>query len=509
MAARFTLLFTGIFLLTAWFSQIPHWLNLPPVSIHQWRQADGAALAWHYAQQPDFWQPSIFNLFENGDAHAVGELPLLYWLSGMLSKTFGFPGYPLRWIGLVLLYIGLWSFGWIMLRATRHPLLAALASGLLLTSPILNYYGPGFLPDAPAFCLVMVMAACLVRADERQSPGWVVLAGIFTVLAVLLKLSMAILPLALALIWILGKRRQVWRTHSLWQSHWPIWVMLGILLIVAGFRWWIAQYNAQHHTAYFLASTRPIWSYSPSFILETLNLFGRMALPVFISGGAWLFCLIAFYMLVKNWNQTAFTVRWAGMFSLLGSLGYFLLWFRMFREHDYYLLCLLILPAFLWWVSASLFSAKKMLLLLAGAWLLGLWQAGKVAESRLQLAFEPTSTLNLPPDAFLSDSTLTQFGIPPSARFLCPQDPSPNIALFALKRQGWTAYNFSHQIKADTLEKYCAGFGLTHLALRDSSLYGELYTRYFPEKIAVVRGWYLFGKSQVTPPDSPTAPFLK
>ncbi|MCB9331932.1 MAG: glycosyltransferase family 39 protein [Lewinellaceae bacterium] len=496
MILRYTGIFALFFTLTALASHYPDWLDLPPASIHQWRQADGAALAWNYARHPNLMAPEVCNLFSAADAHAVGEFPLLYWLSGCISRHLDRPEYPLRWIGLVLLFFGCWAFGWILLQLTRSPLLAAVGAGLLLGAPILVYYGPGFLPDAPAFCFVLLMAAGLFKADQMQSKGWLLAATVFATVAVLLKLSMAIGPLALVLSWLVAKKRDRWQSAPLWNSYWPLGAMLALVVLVLGFRWWVADYNAAHHTAYFLTTTRPIWNYSWPFILETFGLVGKSGLPVYASAGLYLGSMGTLWLLIQHWKTTPLFLRHVLLLTVLGSAGYFLLWFRMFREHDYYFLCLLAIPALLLLMGFRLavqrFSEKKLVFALGMLWLLGLGHNYYAQTKRLQLAFAPRTSENLPPDAFLPPDALTTAGIPVSARILCPQDPSPNIALLALQRQGWTAYNFGDRITADTLHKYQTTFNLTHLALRDTNLYSPFFRQFFPAKICEIQGWYLY-----------------
>jgi len=496
MTIRYAIIFALLFSLTALAGRYSTWLTLPPASTHQWRQADGAAIAANYARNPDFWAPEVSNLFYAGDAHAVGEFPILYWISGCISRYSEWPAYPLRWIGLLLLFVGCWAFGWMLLQMTRSPVLAALGAGLLLGAPILVYYGPNFLPDAPAFCFVLLMAACLFRADQMQHRGWLFAAALCAVLAILLKISMAIVPLALAATWILGKWQGRWRASPLWNSHWPAALLAGIAGTVPGFYGWAAAYNAGHQTAYFLTTTRPVWNYDWPFIRETLVMVGSTGLPVYASAGLYLACLAGLWFSWKQWKSTPLALRAILVFTTLGCAAYILLWFRMFREHDYYVLCLLALPALLLVMGLRLarqrFSEKKLAFALGLFWLLGLGHNQFILSKRLHLAFHPQTGENLPPEAFLSQYHLTEAGVPRSARVLCPQDPSPNIALLALQRQGWSAYNFGDRITADTLSKYQTHFGLTHLALRDTALYGPLYRRFFPERVCETRGWQVY-----------------
>lgn len=496
MLLRYTCGYTLLFGLLAFVSRYDVWLSLPPTSIHQWRQADGAAIAWHYAQNPDFSEVLICNLFQTGDAHAVGELPLLYWFSGLISYYWDWPTYPLRWVGLLLLFLGGWAFGWVILQQTRRSLPAMLGAGLLLTSPILAYYSPSFLPDAPAFCFVLMMMACLFRAEQKQSKGWLFAAGVAAILAISLKISATILPTALAATWGLGNWQRRWHSESIWSSRWPFLVIVGVCVAVLCVRWWIADYNALHHATYFLTSTRPIWRYDWPFIRETFGMIGRMGLPAYASAGLYLTCFGSLYLSLKRWKTTPFALRKIMALVALGSAVYVSLWFRMLREHDYYVLCLLAIPALLllngFRLAMLQYDEKRLAYALGFSLLLGIWHNHYVMTKRLHLAFHPQTSQNLPPEAFLSSRHLAEAGVPASAKVLCPQDPSPNIALLALQRHGWSAYNFGDRITADTLQKYHANFELTHLALRDTALYNPLYRQFFPIKVCEIGGWHLF-----------------
>ncbi len=498
MLLRYTLtlfLLTGISALVNRYNQ---WLSLPPVSIHQWRQADGEATVWHYAQGQGFGEPAIFNLFYADDNRAVGEFPVLYWLAGAWQRCMPHPAYPLRWIGLALMLFGAWVFGWMALRYCKHPVLAALFGVLLANAPILAYYSLGFLPDAPAFWCAILMLGCLWKAEENQQPRWLLLAAMAGTLAILLKISLAILPIALGLCWARGRWQGRWSAASLWSSPWPAVALAGSAFAVFSVRWWISAYNAAHHTGYFLATTRPVWDYDAQFIRETLALVLRSGLPVYANAGLYAALMAGVWLLWKHWKSLPVFLRELLVWCSLGSLGYFLLWFRMFREHDYYVVCLWALPALV--LLAGLKFARQywpdeqLVRVLSFLWLLGLLHTGYVMRKRLDLAFYPKNTLSLPPVAFLPNDALTEAGIPASARFLCPEDPSPNIALLALQRHGWTAYNFGDRITADTLAKYQAVFGLSHLALRDTALYTQLYRRYFHIKLRSTGGWHWYAR---------------
>lgn len=184
------------------------------------------------------------------------------------------------------------------------------------------------------------------------------------------------------------------------------------------------------------------------------------------------------------------------MFLAIASFSFLLIWFRMLREHDYYVICLLVFPALmlLLGIQQALrqFGERNILYALSFCWFMGVAHSHYLMSRRLQEAYFPRSTRNLPPQAFLHPNQLKEADIPDSARFLCPEDPSPNIALLALHRQGWSAYNFGNEIQNDTLQKYAGECGLSHLAIRDTMNYNPLYQDFFSVRLIEIGGWYIY-----------------
>ncbi|MBL7775088.1 MAG: hypothetical protein JNK89_03750, partial [Saprospiraceae bacterium] len=288
-----------------------------------------------------------------------------------------------------------------------------------------------------------------------------------------------------------------------WAGKWPPMVALVALVAIGGVRWWIALYNSAHRAMYFLTDIRPVWNYDWPFIRETFWQIGGFGAPAFASAGGYAALGLGLWLTWRNWEKTDRPVRAVLIFVVLGSLFYMVLWFRMLREHDYYFICLLALPAlvFLLGLKGALerWSLRRIIVGLTVFWLIGLGYTGLWQNDRLQQAFHPASSLNLPVSAFFPAENPDALGIPPAARLLCPEDPSPNIALLALRRHGWTAYNFGDRITADTLIKYQRHFGLSHLALRNRSNYSVLFKQYFPVTLGRVNGWHLYSTPERLP----------
>jgi hypothetical protein len=288
MTTRYNLLFCLLFGAMCVVYRYDQWLTLPPAAIHQWRQADGYALSAHYARGAAFHAPMQYNLFTNGDNQTVGELPLLYWIAGTSIRCLGTSAYTLRWIGLAWMLAGAWVIGWVALRFTRKPVLAALLTALVHTAPILAYYGPGYLPDAPAFYLSILAGGSLFQAERQQRAGWLWIAGFFSALAIMIKISTVLLPGALFLAWLWGRMRGYWREHNIWGSWMPTVVACGVGAAVVACRWWITVYNDAHQAHYFLANIRPIWWYQLDAIRQILWGMICFGFPAYASAGLYL-----------------------------------------------------------------------------------------------------------------------------------------------------------------------------------------------------------------------------
>ncbi|MBK6930368.1 MAG: hypothetical protein IPH12_05675 [Saprospirales bacterium] len=202
----------------------------------------------------------------------------------------------------------------------------------------------------------------------------------------------------------------------------------GVILV---FFWRLALYNSQHQAIYFLRSTRPVWNYDGAFIRETLYAIGVAGVPAFASVGLYLAGLASLWLWIKHWKSTPVMARNTLVFAALGGLAYSLLWFRMLREHDYYLICLLAIPVILllngYRLAASRHPLQGLPYALGVCLLIGGWHNRYILSERLRLAFHPQNSLSLPPDAFLAPGRLEAAGVPEAARVLCPQDPSPTL----------------------------------------------------------------------------------
>lgn len=167
-------------------------LNSLPKGVHQWAQADRFAMAERFTEDRGFFHPATYSLISD-DGEVGVEFPLLPFLAGKLSKWLQLNAYlPLiyRILTFGLLLWGLLSFIQTHLRASW--LEQMIAGVLVLSSPVLLFYGYNFLPDAAALGLVLWSFSY----TERQEIKWFIASLALLTLATLLKTSSGIYLLA-------------------------------------------------------------------------------------------------------------------------------------------------------------------------------------------------------------------------------------------------------------------------------------------------------------------------
>ncbi len=505
--------FLLFFLLTGLFWGIyswNEWLFMPPSSMHQWRQADGAALAWNYYKNADFFSPEIQNLQTKGDAHALGEFPLTYWIAGVISRMTGYKVWILRWVSLFFFLCGMMSYGRMIFRITGSLFRSGIVMSTLFLSPFVMYYAPNYLPDAPALGCILCAIAMGYEGLEKERKGLIIIALGFFAIAVMMKLTFLLVPVTGFILLVgfyffpnskypfstlfaaenLPKQNFLHRNRN--------WILLSFLfsaLVIMGFRFWVSYYNKEHGSIYFLASIRPVWNYTFPEMKEIMRAVIKINLLHYASFGLYAISLLSLGAILKYRKRIPRFLLSAILLHALGNLCVFLLWFRMFREHDYYATCMMSFPLMLISIAAvyapeSVFQKhdfKKGLLILLV--LVGMYQTRREMNSRLNerevhhAYLKDTRILMEMPENWLA-----QKGIPENARFLCPEDRSPNTLLLGLKRKGYTYNNFGDRINRDTLQKYQVKYLVLYLALTDTTRYSPLFREYFPEQLIDIKG---------------------
>ncbi len=135
-----------------------HIINLPPTSIHSWRQSDCLSFALNFSNgRASFLQPSVNNLGLSGDGKAASDFPIIQYLIGNIWKVTGVNTSVFKFTNVLFLFFGLiFVFKLFMWATAKNVGVSMLGALLINTSPNLAYYGVTTISDIHALSLSFI-----------------------------------------------------------------------------------------------------------------------------------------------------------------------------------------------------------------------------------------------------------------------------------------------------------------------------------------------------------------
>ncbi len=317
-----------------------------PSSFHQWRQTDCLSIAKNYYHEGmNFFQPKI-HYQGVAEGKAVSEFPLINYSVAALWKVFGEHEFIYRLFEYLIFLTAIFTlFNTILLKA-KSWWLAWLSAGILLTSPLLAYYGLNFLSDVPALSFAIISFCCLFRFTEGKGQSNFYLALLFGMLGVLVKAS-ALVPLCLAL--LTGVAALAGRSFFRISAA-PLlnkWAAFSAMLVVTAlvFAWYrYALYYNNHNNSVFLLTVLPLWEMEEGQIIYNLKMLFNNLFPLFLNKPVFFLFLVLVMFVIGGFRRLSRFLKISFIFSALFFVFYLLFFFQVFTVHDYYLINLFIFP---------------------------------------------------------------------------------------------------------------------------------------------------------------------
>ncbi|OQA01265.1 MAG: hypothetical protein BWY70_00439 [Bacteroidetes bacterium ADurb.Bin408] len=322
-------------------------IRYKPTSIHQWRQADCWSFAVNYYEENrNFFRPALHFIGESETGNASGEFPIIYYTVAQLWKIFGQKAWIFRGINIFIVFLGLLCLFKLFQKVVQDTHWALMLTLLLFTSPILVFYTNNFISDTPAFGFSLIGAWFFYKFYENQKNKNIWLACLFFLFGALLKVTAAMLFIAVLVIYIVETTGWARFRNSEKLFAKPISHGIPLLtVIVLTFAWYFysAWYNRQYNGEYFLLGIWPVWRMDYPLINQVTRIINEnliyqfFSIPVIFSTGFMLVFLLVFREKVHKLMLALSLLLTAG-----GGM-YMILWYRVFDVHDYYLLNLLII----------------------------------------------------------------------------------------------------------------------------------------------------------------------
>lgn len=427
-------------LLSAW-HYLPDMLFSPPFGLHFIRQTDSLAFVEYFKLgKGNLFQPGTLDLNtapENG--RTAGEFPLIYWLASVTDRVVGGSAHSLRLIHMLFVVAGHAAFVHGVTRLTQRPFLALGIGCCIWGSSIVAYYSCNFLPDAAAFGLSLLGWGLFISTFASGRPQLNLPIVIALMLAGLFKATASIHLIAVGGVWIFLLMRRQSSTNGTFIRQ-AVLLLLGFAAISA-WHLWVIRYNAQHHANYFLTTTASIWSMSNERIAITSDLILRHWWTDYLHPSMWHALGVTLALIgirVRRLNTSLLAS--IGLLAL-GGIGYLLLFFEKFADHDYYALHLMPLVGLVLaggsLAIGTFHGIWTRLGFVAAIWTLAI--AGiSLAHHDLQRRWQSA------PDSFsrtgklLIEYDATRVPIPKDAKVIVLGDQTPNGALSRIGRQGWS-----------------------------------------------------------------------
>jgi 4-amino-4-deoxy-L-arabinose transferase-like glycosyltransferase len=150
------------------------------------------------------WKAWLFGSLDSGNVLTVDKPPAFLWVTGLFGRLFGFSSWTvlapqaLEGVAAVgLLYA--------TVKRTSGPVAGLIAGAALALTPVATLVFRFNLPDALLVLLMILAAYCTVRALDKASVGWLLLAGVAIGFAFLTKMGQGLLVLpALGLVYLIA-----------------------------------------------------------------------------------------------------------------------------------------------------------------------------------------------------------------------------------------------------------------------------------------------------------------
>ncbi len=444
----FLLIFSGLF----FYYQINQSMKMRPQGLHQWRQSVGAGYAMNYYNYNlDIKQTRIFNnITDKGNSDiAFAEFPILYYFIAILYKIFDPNESIFRWVNFMILFIGLFYLMRALKLFLNDNIWSLILTILAFTSATLVYYSNSFLPDTSAYGIGFIAMFFILKFTKTGKILHIYQASILFTVAGLFKITSLIPFIALISTFILFQifDRSFRNLYKL-----KYFVIPAFLPFVFSLAWYffVKYYHHVHGGTISPIDIRPIWMIDAAQVKATWEKILTLWLDTYYHRSVLIMSLITFFLSLGFIKKE---IRFFTIFlflSLIGAIGFFFLFFKSLHSHDYYLINLFFLPAYILALGIYHFQMRtkniwlnRILQLLFAGYLVFL-----ITDCQIENSKKLTENNYWHEVGFIGlediESKLRELGINKTDKIICIPDPSINISLNMINQPGFTDYGFSN-----------------------------------------------------------------
>jgi len=456
-------------------------VTYPPQSIHRWRQTDCLSICQNYYNNGfHFFKPEVHNQNSNDktEGKGVGECPYYYFIIALLFKIFG-PYYMIfRILNILIVFTGLIFMYKLMHLISKSFLLSLFGTLFIFTSTSLVFYTNNFLTDPIALSLIIIGLYYFFRFRENEVLKYFIVFCLFSVLAILLKVTAGIgFIAAIGVISISFIFRKQFKNEllNIKKHKLLIPVLISVIIIIAWYAFAI-KYNTENKSTYFSTRTWPLWSLSSEEIKTIFQKIWNYNLGIYFHLSVHIFILAALIFIFYYHKILQKTEKLLLIAIVTGNILFFIMWYYAFWYHDYYIINLLIVPVFIFAFAFKILKIKypKIASSKLTAIVLSVFLVFNVLNTRKEIKIRyngwPVDELQDIYGYYYLQPYLQQLGIQYPDKVICLPDTKPSYTLYLMNLKGWTGF-YAPNTKEDV--DYYLNNGAKYLVY-----HGELLERY-------------------------------
>ncbi|MCD6017468.1 MAG: hypothetical protein K0S53_589 [Bacteroidetes bacterium] len=462
--------FAVLFLSILFFLNFHSIFFLNPRSFHFIRQTDTLSFVSYYLKNDlNFFNVGNLNLY-NESGKTLCEFPILYYLTALISKLGAKSYLVLKTIHLIFFFLTSYTI-FNYLRNKFSFINAVSITYLLFSSTVILYYSVNHIPNYPALCLSLCGIVYFLKYLESNTRIFFNISMVLFLFACLIKITFAVYPIGF-LIFLIIK----WMKNRKYEKY-AIAVFFLLFSVLLVWNLYVLHYNKINNADYYLTHIKPIWSMSSTEVKEVfLFIINYWVYKYYYHSAIHTFfiVLIISMFFYKNFKKDQLLLSFI---FLSGTFFYFILFFKQFRDHDYYFMEFVPLfflifvnsyEAIIFHLNTKIKIAISLFIMLITV--LSINYAKLNLNRRYSSPFEQVSRI-----AYVlenSDAKLDSLGIPENAKILVVPDFTMNGSLFLLDRFGYTV--------GDTLNSNMASYfsKSDYILISDSSYLNNMKNKF-------------------------------
>jgi hypothetical protein len=306
------------------------------------------------------------------------------------------------------------------------------------------YYTNNFLPDVSALSFTLIAWYFCYKYLSKKNRKSLFLCFLFFTISSLLKITFYINPIAafLTLLYFEVKDKSI-------NSRLLIKVFLIGFTVNIAWVLYIVYYNHVFGNNYFNTAIRPVWNLSNEAIKSVWShIYNYWYTKYYFQSTFHLIfiILISGALLIK---RMPLKLLIPALLLLLGSLCYFILFYEMFQDHDYYVIVILptLIIAFLscFYAIRSRFPKLIAHYLVKLVFLVICVLSINYAQKKLSIRYLDSKNdyVDISNKYHEAHERLIKLGINEYAKFIIAEGSSRNGSLYFLNRQGWVLDDIS------------------------------------------------------------------